>query len=227
MDKELLLLALKQSKDEPFLITTELIENTNQGRLNAFLKDLNQKGIVFEKTIDENYQITREQRARMAIFGAMDGIDFEKIIKELSWQEFELLTTIVGDEFGYEATTGLNFSTDERKYQIDVILKNKPYVILIDCKHYGGLGKQAALKKAAEEQILRVEAVRNSFNELKGKLNIRRWKKVNLIPMIVTWLDDEIFFHEKVPIIPFTKLRSFFRNFYLYFEDILQIKMEL
>ncbi len=226
MDKELLLLALKQSKEESFLITTELIESTSKGRVIAFLKDLNQKGIIFQKTIDENYQITQEQRAKIAIFGAMDGIDFEKIIKELSWQEFELLTTIVGDEFGYEAKTGLNFSTNDRKYQIDVILKNSPYVILIDCKHYGGIGKKAALKKAAEEQIMRVEAVSNSFDNLKEKMNIKGWKKVNLIPMVVTWLDDEIFFHERVPVIPFTKLRSFFQNFYLYFEDILQIKID-
>lgn len=44
-----------------------------------------------------------------------------------------------------------------------------------------------------------------------------------LMPMIITWLDDELFFHDKVPVVPFPKLRSFLRNFYLYFENLYQI----
>ncbi len=223
LDKELLLLALKQSKVEPFLIVQELKEATSDRRVESFLSELNQLGIRMQITIDNNYQITREQRAQLAIFGALNGFDFEKIIKELSWQEFEILTTIVGDEFGYIATKGLNFSTNERKYQIDVFLKNKPYLLLVDCKHFGGTGKQSVLKNAAEEQITRAKAVSESLDSLGPKLSIKRWKKIVIIPMIVTWLDDDLIFHEGVPVVPFMKLRSFFQNFYLYIEDIHKI----
>ncbi|NHJ32430.1 MAG: hypothetical protein FK732_06180 [Asgard group archaeon] len=225
MDKELLLLALKQSKDKPFILVDELIQVKNESKVNSFFEELKSKGFHFQVTIDDNYQITREQRAKLAILGFLNGIDFNKIINELIWQEFELLTTIVGDEFGYLAQTGLNFSTEERKYQIDVILKANPYVLFIDCKHYGGTGKKAVLKKAAEEQITRVQAVKENLDKLQEKISIKGWKKIILIPVIVTWLDDEIFFHEFVPVVPFTKLRSFFQNFYLYFNDIFKIKV--
>jgi len=225
LDKELLLLTLKQSKNESFILVDDLIQAKNESKVAAFFEELNSQGFHFQATIDNNYQITREQRAKLAILGFMNDIDFDKIINELIWQEFELLTTIVGDEFGYIAKTGLNFSTEDRKYQIDVILKANPYVLFIDCKHYGGTGKKSVLKKAAEEQITRVEAVKENFAELQEKISIKGWKKIVLIPMVVTWLDDEIFFHEFVPVVPFTKLRSFFQNFYLYFEDIFKIEV--
>ena len=225
MDKDLLLLTLKQSRDTPFILVDELIEAKNESKVEAFFNELNAEGFRFQVTIDKNYQITREQRAKLAILGFLQGIDFDKIINELIWQEFELLTTIVGDEFGYLAQTGLNFSTDERKYQIDVILKSKPYVLFIDCKHYGGTGKKTVLKKAAEEQITRVEAVKENLDSLQDKISVKGWRKTIFIPMIVTWLDDEIFFHDYVPIVPFTKLSSFLRNFYLYIEDMYKIEL--
>jgi len=223
LDKELALLLLHQTKEEPFIIVNELEEATNKNRVANLLEELQGNGFIFQKTIDNNYQITREQRARLAILWAKNGIDFDRIIKELSWQEFEILTTIVGDEFGYESKTGLNFSTAERKYQIDVILKNNPYILLIDCKHYGGTGKKSVLKKAAEDQLERIHAVKDSIDDLKQKINVSSWKSLKLLPIIITWLDDELFFYEKVPIVPFTKLRSFLQNFYLYFEDIYQL----
>ncbi len=220
-------MVLKKTKDVPFLLLKELKEETTPSRINSFLKEIEQIGIQLQPTIDGNFQITREQRAQLVIYGARNEVDWDKIIKQLSWQEFELLTTMVGDEFGYVAKTGLNFSTEERKYQIDVILKNSPYIILIDCKHFGGTGKQSILRTAATEQIIRAEALVANFNELKGKINVRKWKRVIVLPMIVTWLDDSVYFHENVPVVPFTKLHSFFTDFYLYIDDIFQIPVNL
>ncbi|MBD3193162.1 MAG: hypothetical protein GF308_21190 [Candidatus Heimdallarchaeota archaeon] len=227
MNKKFLLLILQQSKEEPFLELAELKEVMTENLIYKGLKELAQYGINFQPTINGDYQISREQRAQIAILAAQEGLEFEKVIRELSWQEFELLTTFVGDEFGYEALTGLNFSTNERKYQIDVILKRQPYIFLIDCKHLGGTGKKSVLKKAVEEQNLRVKAVIQEIESLEEELQIQSWNQANLIPMIVTWLDEALFFHKRVPIVPFSKLRSFFQNFYLYFEDIKQWSIEL
>lgn len=191
------------------------------------LKELVHKGIKLQPTIDGNYQITRKQRAQIAILAAKEGLEFEKVIRELSWQEFELLTTYVGEEFGYEAMTGLNFSTNERKYQIDVILKRRPYVFFIDCKHLGGTGKKSVLKKAVKEQNLRVEAVIHEIAPLQEELQLQSWREAVFIPMVVTWLDEALFFFNRVPVVPFSKLRSFFQNFYLYFEDIKQWPIKL
>ena len=226
LDRNLLTLTLEHTKDSQVLILQELEEETSKPKVTKFLSDLANYQIVLQPTIDDNLHITREQRAQLALLGAMQGIEFEKILSHLIWQEFEIITTIIGDEFGYQATTGLNFSTEERKYQIDVILKNSPYVLLIDCKHYGGTGKKSVFQKAADEQINRVKAVVENYDKLKVKINTKTWKKVILIPIIVTWFDDAVFFHNKVPVVPFSKLRSFFRDFYLYIEDIIQLKID-
>lgn len=227
MDKELLILFLKSSKESHLIDINEIQENVSKSKINNFLNELQNNGIFLQPTIDGGFQITPEQRAQLVILGAINGLDLVRIIKELTWQEFEILTTMVGDEFGYLATTGLNFSTQDRKYQIDVVLRNKPYVLLVDCKHFGGTGKQSILRKATEEQIARAEAVSKNLEKLKTKLQIRKWNKIILIPMIITWLDDEVFFYEKVPVVPFSKLRSFFRNFYVFIEDIYQIPLEI
>ena len=226
MDRNLLTLTLAQTKNSQVLILEELAEGSSKPKVTKFLSDLTNHQIILQPTIDNNLHITREQRAQLALLGARQGIEFEKILTHLIWQEFEIITTIIGDEFGYHATTGLNFSTRDRKYQIDVILKNSPYVLLIDCKHYGGTGKKSVFQKAADDQIDRVEAVVKNYDELKMKINTKTWKKVILIPVIVTWFDDAVFFHSKVPVVPFSKLRSFFRDFYLYIEDIIQFKIE-
>ena len=225
MDKKLIMLALQQSKVEPVILPLELEAKVNKRSVSSFFEDLETNGIYLQPTIDGNFHITREQRARLAIIGFLAGIDFDRIIKELTWQEFEILSTIIGGEFGYEAFTGLNFTTPARKYQIDVILKKNPYILLIDCKHFGGTGKKSALKKAVEEQIERAKALAKKVTDLQEKLKIASWKKIIFMPLIITWLDDEIYFYEKVPVVPFTKLRSFFDDFYIYFKDILQLEI--
>lgn len=226
LDKNLLKIILENTKEDSVLKLEELQDIVNSKKVDQFFQELQARGLIVQPTLDGNYKLSREERAQLVLLGAVNGIDFEKIIKHISWQEFELLTTMVGDEFGYFAIPGLNFSTDERKYQIDVILKNKPYILFIDCKHFGGTGKQSVLKNAVRDQIERVEEVANKFNHLKTKLKIRGWDKAILIPVIITWLDDAVFFYDKVPVIPFSKLRSFFQNFYVFIEDIFKIDLE-
>ena len=219
LDKNILVIILKLTKNNPLLELKDL-EMINKNRIDMFFQELHTAGITLQPTIDNNLLIHPKQRAQMVIYGAKQGIDFETIIKYLTWQEFELLTTMIGDEFGFYAAKGLNFSTVERKYQIDVILRNNPYVLLIDCKHFGGTGKQSVLREAAQEQITRISALSQEFPKLKNKLQVRTWKQVIFLPLIITWLDDAIFFHDKVPIIPFSKLRSFFQHFHIYLEDM-------
>jgi hypothetical protein len=225
MDRKLLSEILKLTKNKEILIIKELEEYFPKERIEHFLSYLKTEGIAFQPTIDGNYSITREQRAQLAIIGAVNGLDFIEVIDGLSWQEFEILTTKVGDEFGYQAKKGLVFSDSERKYQIDVILSKNPYVLVVDCKHYGGTGKKAVLKTAAEEQKIRAQAFANSFTELQELIGLQKQPHMKIIPLVITWLDESLFFHDKVPIVPFGRLRGFFRNFYLYVEDIEQIKI--
>ncbi|MHA1630682.1 MAG: hypothetical protein ACTSXO_07615 [Candidatus Heimdallarchaeota archaeon] len=226
MDATLLLALLKQTKNQPFIFPQELEHMArNSSKVKTFLKELAAQGFSFAPTIDGNFRIEHEERVRLVILGVKNGLDFDLLVKHLTWQEFELLVTIFGDEAGYSATTGLNFSTGKRKYQIDVVLKNNPYVFLIDCKHFGGTGKKAQLRAAAEAQRARCVAVRQHFLTLKTKLAIGSWQKVVLLPMLVTWLDDEIRFYEHVPIVPIAKLRSFFMNFYEFYEDLFRLEM--
>ncbi|MEA2071912.1 MAG: hypothetical protein U9O98_11570 [Asgard group archaeon] len=223
MDKQLLLKILHMSKEQTIISKNKLLESFNKERVKMFFQQLENNHFVFQPTLDNNYKISPQQRADLAIYGATHGIDFEWLIKELTWQEFEILTTSVGEEFGYEGMKGLNFSTSKQKYQIDVVLKKQPYIFFIDCKHYSLTGKKSVLRNAAKEQAARVQALTNNRDILQEKVGLTNWEKAVLIPLVVTWLDDEIFFHQKIPVIPFMNLRSFFRNFYLYFPDLRKI----
>ena len=62
MDKELLILLLRQTKEEPVAILSDLEEMTNKNRVKSFFNTLTNKGLNFQKTIDNNYHITQEQR---------------------------------------------------------------------------------------------------------------------------------------------------------------------
>jgi len=226
LDTTLLLLLLQKTREQPCLTLQAFEREPLRRKVRVLLQELRTQGFSFPPTIDGSYCFTKELRVRLTLLGAKEGLDFDVMVKFLSWQEFELLITVFGEEFGYSAKTGLHFSTPERKYQIDVVLKNRPYIFLIDAKHHRGSGKHSMLKDAVAAQIARCQAVQQQFAKLSQKLELEGWSKVVLLPLIITWRDEAIQFYERVPIVPIGRLRSFFQEFYLFFEDLFRLEFE-
>ena len=95
-----------------------------------------------------------------------------------------------------------------------MIAARKPVLFCVDCKHYGiRKGKSSGLRNAVEEQSERTKVLATHFAAHQTKLNCLGWRKVMLLPLIVTMLHEDLIFHEKVPIVPAFQLNAFILDY--------------
>ena len=94
--------------------------------------------------------------------------------------------------------------------EIDVIgLKNKT-LLVIDAKMWGvRSGKASALRTAIDKQKERTVRLSNQLDRLAKKMTKLKGGTYELIPIMVTWLVEEVEIHQGVPVIPVFKLNSF------------------
>ncbi len=111
-----------------------------------------------------------------------------------SWQEFEKKVGTLLELHDYWVETSKVVVGENTKRQYDVIARKNDKVILIDCKKWNhNRYKSSALKRAVKSQVERSE-----FHPGNNKF-----------PVIVTWFDEDIQFHEGVPIVPIGRLNDF------------------
>lgn len=148
-------------------------------------------------------------KIRVAMRAIQLGQPERSILDALTWQEFEDYVAAAFDLHDFAVHRGFRFSTN-RRYEVDVVAVRKPILFCVDCKHYGiRLGKSSALRVAVEEQIRRTEALATSFAAHQAALNCMGWHACLLLPLLVTMLDEELIFHEKVPVVPALRLNAF------------------
>jgi Holliday junction resolvase-like predicted endonuclease len=148
------------------------------------------------------------------------------ILNALTWQEFEEYVAAAFDLHDFAVHRGFRFAA-KRRYEIDVIAARKPILFCVDCKHYGiRFGKSSALRAAVEEQIERTEALATSFAAHQTALNCSGWHACMLLPLLVTMLDEELIFHEKVPIVPAARLNAFVLTYDQQMDVLRTIKAE-
>jgi len=86
---------------------------------------------------------------------------------------------------------------NKKRRQYDVIAKKNDKTYLIECKKWAGNRyRLSALKKAIEKHKERTEFYRNLTEE-------------KSIPIIVTFVEEDIKFYEDMPIVPILRLNSF------------------
>jgi Holliday junction resolvase len=123
--------------------------------------------------------------------------DLQKVSKEVVWQNFERLAAFIFEKNDFQIKTNIVKTSNKKRRQYDVIAEKKDKTFLIECKKWAGnRTRLSALRAAAKKHIERSEFYRNLTNE-------------NVIPIIVTLIEEEIRFIEGVPIIPILKLNSF------------------
>ncbi len=132
------------------------------------------------------------------------GHDIEEILKEHAWQEFEQIVATILEEHGFEIERNFRFTLNKKRHEIDIVAARFNEILCIDCKKWSmRVGKTTALKKAAQEQVARAKSYKK-FAKLKKKA---------IYPLIVTFLEENIVFANKVPIIPVWKLNEFMLEF--------------
>ena len=129
--------------------------------------------------------------------------DLEKISKEAKWQYFEKLAGWIFEQNDFEASVNrvIIFENDgeKRRRQYDIIAKRFDRMFLVECKKWsGGRYKTSALKEAAASHREKTDL----FNDEYG---------TEAIPLMVTFMQEDITEHEGVKIVPMGKL-NFFLN---------------
>ena len=126
--------------------------------------------------------------------------DLKKFLSESKWQTFEQL---VGHIFEMnDFSVDINFVKmlhGRVRRQYDVIAKDLRYLFVVDCKMWAGNRyKSSALKNAAETHIERCKHLESDKE---------------IVPIIVSLNNEDVDWHEGVPIVPVHKLNSFLRNY--------------
>ena len=154
------------------------------------------------------------------------GTELEKIVKYLSWQNFELLTSSILMRCEWETRTNFRFfgegavSRDRKRFEIDVISWKRPYVLLIDCKRHAN-SNSGSIKQSVEKQVERAFELFEMTPIIHDMPEMiwSKWETAIIVPIIITWKDNKLDFHGKVPICPSSKLIDFFSMFTLYFDS--------
>jgi hypothetical protein len=134
----------------------------------------------------------------MKEFEDIKGIeDLQRVSREAVWQNFERLTAFVFAENDFSVKINTVRTLNKRRRQYDVIAKRSDKTFLIECKKWAGNRyRLSALKRAAEQHRERSEFYRRLTDE-------------DVIPVIVTLIEEEISFCEGIPVVPILKLNSF------------------
>jgi hypothetical protein len=82
------------------------------------------------------------------------------------------------------------------------------------------------LRVAVEEQIQRTEALAATFAAHQAALNCTDWHNCLLLPVLVTMLNEDLVFHEKVPIVPAARLNAFLLSYDQQMDDLHTINAE-
>jgi len=201
---------LKQTKENDKLLLT-----------NSFDKEmLEHLGLL---QTGEEFIIDRSQRIDLAKRAVEQGARISEIVELLTWKDFEGFVTSILVANSYRCVESFRRRGNSLMHgmEIDVIGVKGATIIAIDAKMWGTRsGKTSALKTAAEKQKTRTQELSEELDRLARKMGGLTVREYQLLPVIVTWLVEEVELHEGVPVVPIFKLNSFILDFYLY-EDLI------
>ena len=139
------------------------------------------------------------------------GRTIEEIIADFDWKEFEGLVAEIFVANGFYVRRNLRFKTT-RRYEIDVLAVRGDVVFAVDCKEWSrGRYKDSGLRAAVESHEERANHLKKF---LKNNLIARKSLKIDVakqevMPIVVTWLQEGIERHSESMIVPVWKLNSF------------------
>ena len=130
--------------------------------------------------------------------GSME--ELESIGPRMKWQYFERLVAFVFDSNGFDVSVGVVKKFGGAKRQYDVIAEGPRHIIAADCKRWTGRRYKASLlRSAADRQVERCTCLKSEAEK-------------NIIPLIVTLMNEDIVIHQGVPIVPIEKLNTFINS---------------
>ena len=169
---------------------------------------------------DYNYvNLTPKSRLKLAFLLIKAGNDIEKLCKYLDWKEFEAFTLDILLYHEFQVYSRVRFKSSKKKrYELDLLAIRDPIILCIDCKHWSSrTGKKHALKKAVEKQVERTIAFSKDADL--SKFCIERNDGGFLMPLLISWLVEDIKTHQNVPIVPIFQLSFFLSQLDVYVNE--------
>jgi len=168
-----------------------------------------------------------DQRLELAVMAIKLGADFEKVSNALGWLEFEELVARVFRENGYNTKSRFRFKAEGRRWEIDVLAVNYPYIVCAECKHYtSGIGNSAA-RNIIETHIEKTKVLAKHVGELAKNMGIHNWKEAILIPITLTLSPTKMNIYRRVPSVSVFMLPRFLTDFPGYLERLIHIKVDI
>jgi Holliday junction resolvase-like predicted endonuclease len=128
------------------------------------------------------------------------GASIQDASIDLSWKNFEDFVSYILILNGYETVTRHRVG---RRAEIDIISWNRSLALIIDCKHWKRTSK-SSLSSIVSKQIQR--------SKLLIEINYFKGTRIDLIPTIVTLVEEEGQLYSGVPIVPVQKFDTFLRE---------------
>ena len=201
----------------------EILELSKEGSEVSDIDTLN------EKILDQlgyptsvPFIVDRNQRIDLAMTAIDRGAKVSEIVELLTWKDFEGFVAGILSENSYTCVESFRRRGNSEMHgmEIDVVGVRGKTIIAVDAKLWGVRGgKASALKTAAEKQKTRTEELSSELDRLNKKLNSLQNGTYSMFPVIVTWLVEDIEFHEGVPVVPVFKLNNFIHELD-FFEDM-------
>ena len=139
------------------------------------------------------------------------GVELKRISEFLEWRDFEVFSSRILSEFGYEVQHHIALTTPV-KFEIDVLGIDPAtgLALMIDCKHWSTMSP-SRLIEASRRHYERVV----KFAKYKSYLSIEYKiveKVKSIIPLVVTLTTPSLRLHENVLIISIRELPVFLQN---------------
>ena len=209
-------------KSETTREVLKILERTRDNEVLSNCSELDRETLHALNLIQNNDEVctlSREKRIDLAMQVIEQGVDIAEVVELMTWKDFEGLIASILVENGFQCTESFRRRGTAfiQGMEIDVIGIRGRLGLSIDAKMWSIRGgKRSALQAAAEKQKERTLKLTSQLQRLSQKIEKMRGGEYEFIPIIVTWLVEEVEMHEGVPIVPVFKFNSFILNFEQY-----------
>jgi len=193
--------------------------------LKPFLEDLRGKGLV--ELHNDQIEASPMQRVEIAVRALSLGGDFEEVSRSLGWQEFENIVALIFEENSYAGRRHLRFSSQGRRWEIDLLALRKPLLVLVECKHWLHGLSASAIKRTIEEHLNKTRAFAEVLPRLRREINLADWPQATAVPVLVSLTQSPFRFYLKVPVVPVLQLPSFLSELPGYITTLSHIRVNL
>jgi len=171
------------------------------------LRKLGRLGLI--KLKRDVIESTEAQRLELTIEAVKLGADIERACRFLGWQEFEKVAILALEYNLFKTLKHFKFKWANRWWEIDILGFSEPFILSVDCKHWKHSWQYTAIMRIVDTQIKRTKAFSQALLRIKWKMGIEKWRKVEILPVILTLGATPFKFYKQVPIVPILQFRSF------------------